>query len=102
MISREVVQGRQLQGEDERIAYKITTTPWAPAPTSPEVVVKDVRDNYADVSGTTLSGTPSIFEDVITLPVLHSLTAGKLYRVEVKFTVDNNDFEPYFYVLAER
>lgn len=103
MISREVVQGRQIQGEDEKIAYKITTTPWASSPASPTVVVKDVRADYADVTSTVMpSGSPAVAGDVITLPLLQLLTAGRVYRVEVKFTSGGNTFEPYFEVLAQR
>jgi hypothetical protein len=35
------------------------------------------------------------------LPVLKSLTAGNVYRVEVKFTSGSNVYEPYFDILAE-
>lgn len=103
MISREVVQGKQLMGIDEKIAYKLTTTPWASSPASPVVVVKDVLAEYTDVTTAVMpSGSPSIVGDVITLPILQALTAGKVYRVEVKFTSGGNTFEAYFNVLAER
>ena len=101
-VSREFIQGRQVQGEDERIAYRVSTTPWGSAPTSVVVVVKDVRASYADVTATNMTGSPSVVGDLITLPILHSLIAGKTYRIEVKFTSGGNVFEAYGHVQAER
>jgi hypothetical protein len=102
-VSREVVEGVQIQGEDEKIAYSITTTPWGSTPTTGSVVVKDASAAYAVVTTTVMpTGSLSILLDVITLPLLQSLTAGHTYRVEVKFTVGGNIEEAYFNVRAER
>jgi hypothetical protein len=102
MIPRQVKEGLLHQGEDEQIAYQITTTPWGSSPTSVAVVAKDVSANYADVSATVLSGTASATGDVITLPLLKSLTRDHIYRIEVKFTCSGNVFECYVLVLGER
>lgn len=105
MNGREVLQGQQGQGTDERIAYSITTTPWCSSPTNPSVVVWDVT---VDASGTDVTSTvmpinsPNINGDVITLSLLRALVYGRLYRVEVQFTSGGNVFECFFFVMAER
>ena len=101
MTKRAVTEGTQKQGADEEIIYSLTTTNWGSSPTSPAVVAKDVSDDYTDVSSTVLSGSPSVSGDVITLPTVKSLTAGHIYRIEIKFTSGSNIFECYFLIDAE-
>ena len=64
------------------------------------VVVKDVSNALADVTSTVTSGSSSVSGDVITLPIIKSLTDGHKYRVEVKFTAGGNIWECYFYIDA--
>ena len=101
MTSREVSQGEQRQGVDEQIIYTLTTTNWGASPTTVSVVAKDMTNNELDVSTTVLSGSASVNGNIITLPILKSLTEDHRYRVEVKFTSGTSIFEAYFYVLAE-
>lgn len=102
-VSREVTEGRQVQGVDEEIKYTITTTNWGSTPTDVACVVKDMTDGNADVTSTVMpDGSISVSGNIITLKSLKSLTEGKRYRVEVKFTTsDGNVWEPFFYVTAE-
>ncbi len=94
---REIIESPLYQGEDESIAYSLTTTPWGSSPTS--IVVTAFELDGTDVSSTVLSGSASVTNDVITMPAIVSLTDGKVYRIEVKFTdSDGNIWEPYFYV----
>ncbi len=102
MTSRQTIERGLVQGEDEQVIFSITTTPWGSDPASVTVVAKDVDDDYADVSATVLFGSPSVSGDVITLPTLKSLTAGKQYRIEVKFTVSSNVLEAFFFIKAQR
>ena len=85
MSETRVVQESPLeQGIDEQITYNLTTTPWGSSPTAVTVKAYDITDGaYADVTSTVLSGEASVSGDVITLPSLESLTAGKRYRVEI-------------------
>ena len=100
--SREVREGRQLQGAEEIISYKITTTPWASGPSSAVVKAYDITNNTkVDVTATVLSGAVGIVDDIITLPPMLSLTVGKWYRVEVKFYSGGNTYELYFIVVGE-
>jgi hypothetical protein len=90
------------QGTDESIAYSITTTLWGANPTNVSVKAYDVTGGTrTDVTSTVLSGNATVIGDVITLPALTGLTAGKGYRVEVKFTSGGNTFEPYLEIQAE-
>ena len=97
---REVVEGTQYQGEDEEIVYTLTTTNFGSAPSAVAVVVKDVTNADTVVTSTVTSGSPSVFGDVITMPKIQDLTAGHVYRVDVKFTSGSNVFEPYFLIEA--
>jgi hypothetical protein len=54
-----------------------------------------------DVTSTVLSGTASASGDVITCPVMQSLTAGKLYRLEIQFVTGGNTLEAYAIIQAE-
>ena len=78
------------QGRDEERVYALTTTPWGSTPTNVLVTAYDASASFRDVSSTVLSGSPSVTGDVITLPVLKSLSMGHIYRVEIKFTVGGN------------
>jgi hypothetical protein len=102
MSRRRVLESNLRQGEDEAVAYSITTTPWGSDPSDPQVNVYDVNANYADVSDACLDGEAQVFGDVITTPRITNLTAGRTYRVDVQFTVDGNLLEAYFLLRAER
>jgi hypothetical protein len=104
-MSRAVKESPLVQGEDEKIAYTITTTPWASSPSAVVVAVKETSeasDVWTDVTTTKTSGAASVTGDVITTPKIISLTRGLKYRVEVKFTSGGNQFECYFEIVAER
>ena len=102
VVSREVHEGLQAQGEDEQIAYAITTTPWGSTPSSVTVVVKDETNSFGVVTTSVTSGSAAVVGDVITTPIVKSLTAGHTYRVETKFTSGVNVFECYFRLRGER
>jgi hypothetical protein len=102
MTSRQTIERNLVQGADEQIIWSLTTTPWGSSPTSVTVVAKDIDDDYNPVSDTVLSGSASVSGDVITLPTLKSLTAGKRYRIEVKFTVDGQILEAWFLITGQR
>ena len=102
-ISREITEGRQTQGEDETVVYTLTTTPWGSSPGSESAKIYEVDgDTYTDKTTTNMTGSASEADDVITLPAIHTLTAGQLYRVEVKFTCSGNIFEAFAEIMGER
>lgn len=102
MTSRQVTEGTQAQGVDEKIIYAVDTTPWGTGSlTNIGVAVKDASNGLADVTATVTSGSVSETAGVITLPKLQSLTQGTLYRVEVKWDLGGNTLECYFFVRAE-
>lgn len=88
----------QRQGEDEGIFYSLDVSAWGSSPTNVAVTVKHGAE---DVTAEVTTGTPVVAGKVITLPKIHGLTAGFVYRVEVAFTVSNNELETYFYIEAE-
>lgn len=99
---REVKEGLIYQGVDEEIVYTITTTPVGSGPINEDMTVWDMSvEPRVDVTAGTTSGAMAVVGDVITLKSLESLTAGKLYRVEVEFETGGSKFERYFRVKAE-
>lgn len=86
------------QGVRERIPYTVDTTPWGGSPSAPVVTVK-LGD--ADVTDTTTTGTPAVEGDDILMPVIHSLEAGKKYRVEVQWVKGNATFETFGFIDAD-
>ncbi len=100
MSIREVNQGLQTQGEDEKITYTIDTSNWASSPASESMVVKNAAGT--DVTSTVTTGSTSVSGDVITLKPISGLTADTRYKVEVKFTAGGGaPFECYFYINCE-
>lgn len=101
-VSREIKESPLLQGADEIIAYQLITTPWGSTPSSVEVKCFDVTAGAReDVTSTNLSGSASVNGDTITCPLLQTLTAGKTYRLEIKFVISGNTFEAYAVIKAE-
>lgn len=99
---REVTEGVQVQGTDEEIAYKLTTTPWGGSPSAVSVSVFSGLAHLTDVTALVMpSGTPAVAGDVITLPVLKDLSRGELYRVRVTFTSGGSVRSAWFDVLAQ-
>ena len=95
---REVIESPLYQGADEIIAYTVDVSAIG-TPTTPVAVVKDVTAGGTDVTATVMPvNSPTIAGDIITLSPLKLLTAGILYRVEVKYVVSGNTLESYFYV----
>lgn len=87
------------QGVDEEITYTLDTEPWGGTPTVVSVVVKNKAGE--DVSATVLDGSASVASDVITLPVLESLTAEMQYRLEIKFTSGGSVEEAWATVIGQ-
>jgi hypothetical protein len=103
MKTREIVESPLPQGADENITYGLDVTNWGNTPTSPVVKVFQVSDSGAltDVTATVTTGSSSVVLNVVILPKIHSLTAGLQYRVEIKFNIGVNIFEPYCILAAE-
>ena len=101
--SRRAIQGRQPQGVGEEIAYTLTTTPWGASPTSVSLTVRDVTDAQpgADVTATVAPGSCTVAGDVITTPLIKSLTVAHVYRVELAFRCGAQKFVAWFELEAE-
>ena len=106
MEKREFKESPFTQGSDEQIAYKVTVpTSWGTATLSSITctLYEDPDGDNTDVSSTKTSGTASATGQVITTKVVKSLTAGKKYRLEVKFTTsESNILEAYAFIYAQR
>lgn len=100
---REVIESPLEQGKDERVPYQLTTTPWGGTPSSVTVTLWLVSadGSLSDVSSTCLTGSSSVSGDVLTTPVVYSLTADSTYRLEMKFTTGSKIYEPYLIIWAK-
>ena len=95
----EVTEGTQYQSASEKLARRITTTPWVSNPTSPSVVAIDEYTG-ADVTATVFPDVVAFphyvgtgdDSDVIYLSLLQSLVEGHRYRILVKFIVGDNEW----------
>ena len=101
MNSREVLEGVQQQGVDESIAYTLDVSAIGSDPGAVGVAVKDVAAGSVVTAPVMPINAPSVDGDVITLSPLKLLTAGRMYRVEVKYGIAGNVLESYFYVQAQ-
>ena len=99
-VTRAVKESPITQGADEIIAYTLTTTPWGASPTSISVKLYEGASK-TDRSATMLSGIAGATGDVITTPLVTGLTAGQVYRLEIKFTSSGNVFEAFCIIYAE-
>lgn len=103
---REFKESPFYQGADEQIAYKVTVpTSWGTATLTSlsAVLYEDPDGTNTDVSTTKLSGSTTASAQVITTPIVKSLTAGTKYRLEIKFTsTEANVLECYAIIFAER
>lgn len=98
---RELSESPIDQGVDERISYRLNTTPWGGGvtPTSANVYIYD--SNRTDLSSTKLSGSASIADEFVSTPLVIGLEADKLYRLEIKFVISGQTFEPYCYIYGK-
>ncbi|KKM65393.1 hypothetical protein LCGC14_1491740 [marine sediment metagenome] len=102
MSIREVAEGLLGQGSDESLMYSIDITNWGSDPPSISVKVYD-ENLMTDVTQTVMpTGSLSVADDIISLPLLKNLTIGASYRVEVLFTIGLNIWQCYFRVRCER
>jgi hypothetical protein len=98
---RQVNETEIYQGEDERIAYQLTTTPWGSSPTSVSVALYDVTLGGREDASANLNGSASVSDDTITCPVVENLTPNKRYRLEIKFSSGGNTWESFAIINSE-
>ena len=90
------------QGEDEIIAYQLTTTPWVSTPAGPTVKIFSILHGVkTDTTVTNLSGAASVGGDIITTPLVTGLVAGTEYRLEIKWTSGGNTWEAWTTIVGQ-
>ena len=88
--------GSTTQRPNETIAYTVDVSNVGSSPTVDSVTIVDIDTPGTDLSSTLMSGSSSVSGDVITTPLVTSLTDGTSYRVIVKYTISSETFEDYF------
>lgn len=100
--SREVLEGVQYQGVDEEIVYTLDVLAISDTqPHSVYVVVKNITNGTSATADVMPVNAPTVSGSVITLSPLTTLALGTLYRVEVRYIMDGNALESYFYVQTQ-
>ncbi len=97
---REVNESPLTQGEDESIAYTIDFTRWG-TPSAPVVTLYD-ETSAEDVTGSKLTGSASVTDNVVTTPEVYGLTRGRTYRLSCAVTIDGNTMSAFCRIKAER
>lgn len=105
-INREVLEGDQYVGIDERPYLTVTTTNWGSSPTSVTVTSYEynkVTDTYTLNTSTIFpSGSASVSGDIITLPCLVPEAVDDMYEVHVKFTAGGSIWDAIIWVIVTR
>lgn len=105
---REIKEGRQEQGVEEEITYRLTVPDTWGVPTGTPIVkgysYNETNKVYTDVTSTIFpSGAATVATPVITLPECKAMTVDVLYRVEIKFDTTNGDVkEVYAWIWCRR
>lgn len=97
-----VEQGTQEQSADEELTYSIDVSNWGSNPSAASAKAYDETTGL-DVTEYVLDPTTGAIVDgisnsTITCPIVKSLVKGHTYRIEVKFTINPNEWECYFRV----
>ena len=104
--NREFKESPFEQGEDEQVAFAITVpASWGSATLASlaSVLYEDPDGDNTDVSSTKISGSTTASGQVITTGLVKSLTDGKKYRLDVKFTSsESNVLEAFAFIFAQR
>lgn len=88
----EAAEGVQTQSTAEELVWQIDTSSRG-TPTSPAVTTVKQSDG-TDVKGTVMpTGSPSVTNNIISLPTLKDLTAGERYEIRTTYTADSNKQE---------
>lgn len=111
-ITREILEGTQVQGIDESRSWVMLTSDIDVAgdyltPSSVTSVkaysFNKHKNLYTDVTVTVMpAGAATISGRYITLPPLTALTEGVFYRIECKYVTGGNTLEKYMWIQAER
>lgn len=105
-ITREFKESPFYQGTDEIIAYKVTVpTSWGTSDFSSlsSKIYSVVGETYTDTTSTNLSGSTTASGQVITTPLVQTLTDGTKYRLEVKWvSSEGNTLEAFAIIYGQR
>jgi len=99
---REALNSPLFQGEDESVAYEFDFENWG-TPVAGTLVVELKNDAGTDITLTNVTGAPFITATYICVTgFVHSLTAGKEYRIECLAEMDDgNTLEAFARIIAE-
>ena len=99
MTIRETKYSPRPQGESEEIAYYLDTAPWGGYGSAEVVTLIDASG--VDISGTNLTGAPSVVGNVITTPLVVGLGRGIRYRLQIQWVLAGNTWEAFCDIFGE-
>ena len=82
-----------IQGANEQVAYRLTTTPWGSNPTNPvcHVMVEGGLHDSKLITTTTCT----VVGDVITTGRVQNLLEKTNYKIRIRFNIGTDVFEAY-------
>lgn len=95
---REVIEGLQTQGPTEEIFYRVTVEPAAVSVVS--VNVTDVTTGQNVTATVMPTGSGSVDNGALVLPVLKALTLGHMYEVAPLYSDGQSKIQPVIRVLC--
>jgi hypothetical protein len=99
--TRSVLEGRQTQGIREAVRYEITVKPAAVSAPAQALSVTDETDG-ADVTVSTVTGSATVQDGKLVLPLIANLIEGHIYRAACLYSDGVSTLEVYIEIEAER
>ena len=93
--------GTTEQRSGEIIAYTNDVTNVGSSPTVSSVHIFNTSDFDTNTDSANLSGSSSVSGNVITIPLVTSLTDQETYRVVITYTISGNTFQDFFTLYCE-
>lgn len=92
--SLEVAESPVSQSPDASIVYVLDVSEAGDNPTAPAVVGRNLSTGQI-VTAQILTGSPSVSDNLITLPACADLIINQPYQLDMLFTISGSTFERY-------
>jgi hypothetical protein len=89
--------GQTTQRPNESVAYTVDVSEVGSSPSVDSVTAyENDGGDWTDKTATVLNGSASVSGDVITTPLVESLTDGLRYHIIIKYTIGGETYEDFF------
>jgi hypothetical protein len=100
MSTREITQGRQELGINEKVLFVFNTAKWGGDPSSVTIACNKYADSaYEDVTDEVFpTNTPTVDGDAINFSQIQPQAIDDIYRITVAFTTGAQELEMFMWV----